>query len=82
MDKIYFEMNEAEQILTNIKNNMEFAHCKIAEGILGEVKNGYTVEMVNDIGKNVTEHLEKVIAEIEMLLEAYADGEGTKISTE
>lgn len=75
MGRIYFEMNDAEQILTNIKDNVDFAHCKLSLGLNGFCRNGYTASMVNEISRNTTEHLEKALSGINMLLEAYGDYE-------
>lgn len=71
MDNNYFKMNSAIQTLNHIRDCLEFANCKVSEGVEGEVVNGYTVEMVNKLKKHASNHLLSAIATIGLLTEAY-----------
>lgn len=68
-DKIYIEMDENVQMLNHIRDNLEFAHCKIALGFEGP--RGYLPELLFEVSNETLRDLEKAIDGVDKLIEAY-----------
>lgn len=58
MDKLYFEMTEAERTLTHLIDTVDFAGTTIAEGVGVEYKTFSTNEVI-DMQSQISDHLFK-----------------------
>lgn len=58
MEKIYFEMTEAEKTLTHLIDTVDFAGTTIAEGVVAEYKTFSTNEVI-DMQSQISDYLFK-----------------------
>ena len=73
MEKLYFEMSEAERTLTHLIDSVDFAGTTIAEGVVAEYKTFSTNEVI-DMQSKISDHLfkashimDELLSDIKML---------------
>lgn len=73
MEKLYFEMTQAEAELTHIGRNLEFAQFCLSVGFDGESNGRLSVEEINELAAEACVHLEGAIRCVNQLTGAYKD---------
>lgn len=58
MEKLYFDMTDAERTLTHLIDTVDFAGTTIAEGVVAEYKTFSTKELI-DMQSKISDHLFK-----------------------
>lgn len=69
----YFEMSEAQRLLSHIYDGLEYAHAEIAIGIAGKINEEYTVRKVNEIQSDICVHIEKAMDGVVRLIGAHTE---------